>query len=152
MEDTWPNIDRRYSGSGRRKPVSLLEVFSFGPRRRKSRGRRRNDPGAYVDIYDARSYGAAVSILILSLLDTLLTHSLLIRGIAEEANPIMRAIIESGGFPAFYVAKIVMTTLPVAIILIHKEWSFGRYAARFCLWVYIFLLFWHIFILLQYPG
>ena len=141
--------NRRNSDNERRAPMFLWDVFSYRPFRRKSRGRRKNDPGAYVDIYDAGSYGIVFAVLALSLLDTALTHFHLKRGIAGEANPIMRSIIESGGFPSFYSAKIAMTTLPIVVIIIHKEWSFGKYAARFCLWVYIVLSLWHIFILLQ---
>ena len=148
-ENTWPHVDRRRTISGRREQASFWEVVSFGLRRRKSRGRRKTDPGAYVDIYDARSYGIAIAVLALSFLDTVLTRLHLERGTAEEANPIMRVILESGGYPAFYIAKIALTILPIVVILIHKEWPFGKYAARFCLWAYIVLSLWHLFLLLS---
>ena len=148
-ENACPGVDRRKSNCGRREPMPFWKVFSFRPRRRKSRGRRKTDPGAYVDIYDVRSYCIVFAVLTLSLLDALLTHFHLKRGIAEEANPILRAIIESVGYPSFYSAKIAMTTLPIVVILIHKEWALGKHAARFSLWAYIILSLWHIFILLQ---
>ena len=146
-ENTWPLVDRRRLEAGRREPTSLRDIFTLRPRRRKSRGRRKDDPGAYVDRYDARSWGIAIAVLVFSLVDTILTQFHLEMGTAEEANPVMRIIIESGGYPAFYVAKIVMTVLPIIVILLHKEWTFGRYAARFCLWAYILLTCWHAFLL-----
>jgi len=146
--DGWPLAERRNSDSGRREPASFRDIFATGPRRRCSRGRRKTDPGAYVDHYDARSWGMAASVLALSLLDTVLTQFHLERGTAEEANPVMRAVLDAGGYPAFYLAKIVMTIIPIAVILVHKEWAFGKYAARFCLWAYILLACWHAFLLL----
>ena len=140
-------VDRRCSETGRREPTSLRDIFALRPRRRRSRGRRGDDPGAYVDRYDARSWGIAIAVLVFSLVDTILTQFHLEMGTAEEANPVMRAILESGGYPAFYVAKIVMTVLPIIVILLHKEWTFGRYAARFCLWAYMLLTCWHAFLL-----
>jgi len=147
-ERIWPRAERRRSAFGRREPTSFRDVFSNSPRRRKSRGRRKTDPGAYVDHYGARSWGIAIAVLALSLLDTVLTQLHLELGTAEEANPVMRTILDTGGYPAFYAAKIMMTILPIAVILLHKEWSFGKYAARFCLWAYILLAFWHAFLLL----
>ena len=40
-----------------------------------------------------------------------------------------------------------MTILPVAIIMLHKEWALGRYAARLCLWSYIILSLYHMYLI-----
>jgi hypothetical protein len=146
--DVWPLVERRHSDAGRRTPASFSAIFTFRPRRRCSRGRRKTDPAAYVDRYDARSWGIAVAVLALSLLDTVLTQFHLEMGTAEEANPVMRAVLDAGGYPAFYAAKIIMTILPIIVIMLHKEWPFGKYAARFCLWAYILLACWHAFLLI----
>jgi hypothetical protein len=141
----------RRSGSFRRTSYSFSfrSLFLKGPRRRKSRGRRITDKGAYVDIYDSRSWSIAIAVLILSLMDALLTSMHLVRGTASELNPILNEILDSGGLPAFFAAKAAMTVFPMAIILIHKEWTLGRYAARLCLFAYILLSCYHTFLIIK---
>jgi hypothetical protein len=134
----------RRSNDNRRVPVSIWDLFSKRPRRRKSRGRRKTDKGAYVDIYDSKSIGIAIAVLVLSLFDALLTRMHLVRGSAREWNPLLNAIINHGGLTAFFFAKIVMTAFPMAIILVHKEWDLGRYAARLCLFAYILITCYHL--------
>jgi heme exporter protein D len=138
----------RRSGIDRRNSGSFWELLCRQPRRRRSRGRRQTDKGAYVDIYDFRTWGIAIAVLLLSLLDAFLTRMHLLRGSAQELNPLMKAIIDMGGYPVFFTAKIAMTIFPMAIIVIHKEWTFGRYAARLCLWAYLLLTCYHFYLLL----
>ncbi|HSW40277.1 MAG TPA: DUF5658 family protein [Acidobacteriota bacterium] len=138
----------RRSGIKRRAATSLLDIFSGKPRRRKSRGRRSTDQGAYVDRYGFHAWGLAISVIVLSFLDAALTRMHLMAGHAEELNPFMRILIEEAGMPVFFAAKGAMTIFPIAIIIIHKEWTFGRYAARLCLWAYILLSIYHIILLL----
>lgn len=142
-----PSLERR-SGINRRNYGTFWEQLSRRPRRRRSRGRRKTDRAAYVDIYDFRTWSIAAAVLLLSLLDAFLTRMHLLRGSASELNPLMKSIIDMGGFPAFFTAKVAMTIFPMAIILIHKEWTFGRYAARLCLAAYIFLSCYHFYLLL----
>jgi hypothetical protein len=140
-------LPERRSGTDRRNVMSFRGLFARRPLRRKSRGRRKTDPGSYVDRYDSRSCIVAISVLILSFMDAVLTRMHLLRGTAVEANPIMRAVIEHGGFPFFYVAKATMTFFPVIVILIHKEWALGRFAAKLCLLAYVLLTCYHLFLL-----
>ena len=136
----------RRSGRNRRDRTSIFPLSYLGPLRRKRGGRRKGDVG-YVDIYDMRTWGMAVSVIIMSLLDAALTHQHLATGMAFEANPIMRAVIDAGGMPAFYLVKAFLTLAAIGIIMLHEEWKFGRYAARFCLWAYIFLSIYHLFVI-----
>jgi len=138
--------DRRSRASRRGSP-SILALLSSRHRRRKSRGRRSTDGGAYVDIYDSRSWGIAIAVLILSFIDAVLTGMHLSLGTAKELNPIMNAIIARAGLPAFYGSKVILTVFPVAVILIHKEWLLGRYAALMCLSVYVLLTLYHLYLL-----
>ena len=133
-------IDRRYS-------TSLLASLTSRNRRRKSRGRRVTDRGAYVDIYDSRTWGIVIAILLLSLMDALLTGLHMVGGSARELNPILNAVLAHGGLTAFFSVKAAMTILPVAIIMIHKEWTLGKYAAQLCLWTYILLSFYHLYLI-----
>jgi hypothetical protein len=142
-------LPERRSGKNRRDEVSFRELLSSSQRRRRSRGRRKSDKGAYVDIYDARTWCIIIAILLLSFMDALLTGLHVIRATAHELNPVLKAILDYGGLPAFFCAKAAMTVLPVSVILIHKEWALARYAARLILWVYIVLALYHIFLLVR---
>jgi hypothetical protein len=140
-------LTEKRSGIDRRGPASISAYIVSRQRRRKSRGRRKTDRGGYVDVYDSRSWRIAVSVLILSSLDALFTALHMMRGTARELNPIMNAVIKHAGLPAFFGAKTAMTVLPVAVILIHKEWALGRYAAILCLLAYVLLFFYHLYLL-----
>jgi hypothetical protein len=142
-------LAERRSGIDRRRAAPFRKVLFHKPRRRKSRGRRESDPGAYVDIYGFRAWSLAIAVLVLSFLDAVLTRLHLVSGYAEEMNPFMRMLIDEAGMPVFFVVKGAMTMFPIAIIIIHKEWVFGRFAARLCLWAYIILSLYHIIILLS---
>jgi len=146
-ENTAPE---RRSGIDRRSPSKFSSVFINSFRRRKSKGRRKTDKGAYVDVYDSRSWLIAIAVLIMSCLDALLTGLYLTRGSAQELNPVMDSVISHGGLPSFFVVKAAMTVFPMAIILIHKEWALGKFAARLCLWAYVLLCLYHAYLI--YAG
>ena len=140
-------LAEKRSEPDRRVFTSFFEVLTSKQRRRRSKGRRRTDRGAYVDIYDSRTWCIAIAVLLLSFLDALLTALHMTRGSARELNPILNAILEQGGLPAFFSAKAAMTIIPMAIIMVHKEWTLGRFAARLCLWAYILLTFYHLYLI-----
>jgi len=137
----------RRSGADRRYPPFFASLFARGPRRRKSRGRRKTDKGAYVDIYDAKTWSIATAVVILSLIDAFLTWMHLDRGTARELNPMLKEIIDHGGLPAFFAAKGALTVFPIAVIMVHKEWALGKYAARLCLLAYIIIFCYHLFLI-----
>ena len=145
--NTCPFPERR-SCPDRRIKSAFPRIFS-GYRRRKSRGRRATDVGGYVDLYDLRSWGVALSVLTLSLADAILTGMQLLAGKVQEANPIMNAIIRLGGIYCFLSLKAAMTALPLAIIVLHKEWVLARSAARLCLWSYILVALYHIYLIVE---
>jgi hypothetical protein len=140
-------VPERRSGAARRVPSGISSIFASPFRRRKSKGRRKTDRGAYVDVYDSRSWFIAIAVLLLSTLDAVLTGLHMIRGSAREVNPIMDAVISHGGLPAFFGVKAAMTVFPMAIIFIHKEWTLGKFAARACLWAYALLSLYHLYLL-----
>jgi hypothetical protein len=138
--------DRR-TGIDRRNAESFFAFWTSKRRRRRSRGRRATDKGAYVDIYDSRTLCIVIAVMLLSFMDALLTSLHLSRGSAKELNPILNAVLAHGGLPAFFSVKAAMTVLPMAVIMIHKEWTLGRYAARLCLLTYVLLSFYHIYLI-----
>ncbi len=140
-------LPERRSGVDRRAPSGFSSVFVSRFRRRASKGRRKTDRGSYVDVYDPRSWSIAITVLILSCLDALMTGIHMTQGSAIELNPVMNAVIVYGGLPAFFGAKAIMTVFPMAVILVHKEWSLGRFAARLCLWSYVLIFLYHLYLI-----
>ncbi len=136
----------RRSGHDRRDGVSIFLLSYLGPLRRKRSGRRDYDTG-YVDVYDLRSWFLSASVMLLCLIDALLTQQLLRNGLARELNPIMDTVIGVGGMPAFYGIKGISTIIAVSVIMLHKEWPLGKIAARICLWAYILLSLYHLYLL-----
>ncbi len=143
-------VYKERTGEDRRKKVAFPPVFA-PYRRRKSSGRRLTDPAGYVDVYDAGSWRVAISILLLSTLDAILTGMQVRTGFFREANPLMNAVLIHGGVHSFVSIKLAMTALPLAIIILHKEWAVARFAARLCLWAYILLTFYHLYLILLLP-
>ena len=137
--------DRR-TGTDRRAQTSLWATFVSPYHRRRSKGRRNTDQGAYIDIYDVRTWLIAIAVLILSAIDALMTGLHMTMGTARELNPIMNMFIRYGGLPVFYGVKAAMTVIPLAVIFVHKEWTLGRYAARLCLWAYALLCCYHFYL------
>jgi len=93
-------------------------------RRRRSAGRRKTDSGGYIDIYD----------------------------VLTEANPLMNTVIQWGGVYTFFSIKAAMTAFPLAIIILHREWLLGRFAARLCLWCYILVSIYHLWLVFGVPA
>ena len=136
-----PAVERR-SGQDRRNLRRFPPLFG-GYRRRRSSGRRDTDQG-YVDVYEFRTWAVAVSVLLLSFFDAVLTVLQISNGWAREANPIMYGLLEHGGPWAFFGAKAALTALAMAVIVVHKEWRLGRFAARLCLWSYVAVCVYHL--------
>jgi len=143
--------DKKRSGIDRRQPSTFPPQFS-SHRRRRNKGRRKTDGGAYVDIYDRKNWGIALAVMGLSFLDAVLTIYQIERGSVREANPIMNMAIAWGGVYAFFSLKAVMTAFPLAIIILHKEWLLARYMARLCLWFYLAILIYHLFLVSDLTG
>ncbi len=135
------------SGVDRRKRSMWIAIVRGGPRRRRSGGRRKTDSGGYVDIYDLRTWSIAAAVVILSLADAILTGFHVLGGSAYELNPVMKAVLNQGGLPAFFGLKGAMTILPMGLIMLHKEWTLGRYAARLCLFSYILVSLYHLYLI-----
>lgn len=143
-------FDRR-SGIDRRSRPSVPPLFS-SYRRRRSAGRRQNDQPGYVDIYGIRSWIIVLSIITLSLLDAVFTALQILSGTIEEANPLMNMVISRGGIITFFTVKAAMTTLPLALIILHKEWKIARCAVWICLSAYSLISLYHIYLIIITGG
>lgn len=145
------SIPDRRSGLGRRRQRGFPPQFS-GQRRRRSSGRRKTDRGGYVDIYDRGSWGIAMAVMAMSFLDAMFTVLQIEKGAVREANPLMSVTLARGGIFAFFSLKACMTGFPLAIIILHKEWTLAHYMARLCLWCYILIVLYHLLLIWGYPG
>jgi hypothetical protein len=145
-----PSLLERRSGEDRRRRPKWSPLFTGFGRRRKW-GRRSSDPAGYVDIYDWRTWAVALSVLILSCLDAILTSLQISAGRAKEINPLMALLIRSGGSNIFFALKIAFTSLALAVIVLHKDFRIGRLAARFSLWSYILVAVYHLCLILLWP-
>jgi hypothetical protein len=145
------SFEERRKGMERRLTSSIWPRFR-GLRRRRSSGRRKVDPAGYVDIYDRRSWGIALAVMIMSFLDAVLTVLQIRRGAVREANPIMNVTLAWGGVYGFFCLKASLTAFALAIIILHKEWSFGRHVARLCLWFYVAIMFYHLYLISGCAG
>ena len=106
-------IDRRTNNKAR------LKYLLFNGRRERSR--RDEDRGKVFifDRYNQKFFLAITAILVLSILDAVLTLVVIQRG-AEELNPVMAYFLEHGTL-TFIVAKYVLTSIGVLILLIFKN-------------------------------
>ncbi len=133
----------------RTKPIFPPLVSTY--RRRRSSGRRRTDPPGYIDVYGLRTWGVATTIILLSMIDAFLTAFQVKRGFVREANPLMNMVLVRCGDYSFVSLKLALTAVPLAILVLHREWRVARYAARVCLWAYILLTCYHLYLVLSLP-
>jgi len=88
----------------------------------------------YVDIYDKTTVWIAVTTILLSCTDSFLTLILIQNGRATEANPVMKALIDSDT-TLFIAIKAALTILCILFIVAHKNfWLFkNRLRAKYIL-------------------
>jgi hypothetical protein len=143
-------IEEKRGSVDRRQHKFLPAIFSRHHRRQNT-GRREEDTIGYVDFYDWKTWVVAISVLVLSLLDGIMTSTQIIAGRVQEANPLMRMAINRSGIYTFCCLKAAMTAVPMAILVLHKEWRLARITARICLAIYILIAFYH-FVLVVLCG
>src|SRR5210317_1416564 len=116
--ESFSNEKRR--GSDRRTDnKARLKYLLFNGRRERSRRDEDRGKAAIFDRYNQKLFLAITTILVLSILDAVLTLIVIQRG-ATELNPVMAYFLEHGT-PTFIVAKYVLTSIGVLILLIFKN-------------------------------
>ena len=106
-------IDRRTNNKAR------LKYLLFNGRRERSRRDEDSGKAFIFDRYNQKLFLAITVILVLSILDAVLTLVVIQRG-ATELNPVMAYFLEHGTM-IFIVAKYVLTSIGVLILLIFKN-------------------------------
>jgi hypothetical protein len=122
MEMTDQNIIELSNRSGKdRRTKSGFNARSFLLGGRRGKIRRQEDTRRifYVDQYSPKLFAVIVAILFLSVIDALLTLSLLNRG-AYEINPVMAFFLKFGPYP-FLTSKYLLTIIPVICLLMYRN-------------------------------
>lgn len=107
---------QRVGGDRRRKTIPALRYLVAGGRRRGVRRAEDQRRLVILDRYSPHLFAAIVGILCLSLLDALLTLSLIEHG-AAEVNPVMAFFLNQGPL-IFTIVKYLLTSLSVVIFLL----------------------------------
>lgn len=85
----------------------------------------------------------AVTLLFLNLLDGLFTLTFLQLGVAEEANPLMRAAYDASPV-GFMLLKVAVVSLGVLVLSLHQSSRLAQYALRGAIAVYAVIVTWHL--------
>ena len=100
---------------------------------RRRQGMRRDadkQHGHYVDIHEPKTIYISIFIIILSCLDAFFTLLLLQKGIAYEANPVMKVLIESNNATLFVLTKTAITAACIIFLVAHKHFWIIRNRIR----------------------
>ena len=112
-EEKRRGIERRTNNKSR------IKYLLFNGRRERSRRTEDSGKAIIFDRYNQKLFLAITTILVLSILDAVLTLIVIQRG-AIELNPVMAYFLEHGT-PTFIVAKYILTSIGVLILLIFKN-------------------------------
>lgn len=109
----------RRSGPDRRGGRTLVSEWRWALRGRRRRHRRLADRDRiYLDWYPSRLLVLALGILLLSALDAGMTLKLVATGLVEEANPLMRALLQSD-VRLFVDVKLAVTAIGLLFLVAH---------------------------------
>ncbi len=114
-----PRVERRNRPDRRDRPTSPWDAL-FG-RRRRGRHRRATDDRrlVFVDRSSAWVFLLILLLLIMTIVDGLITLDLLDTG-CEEANPLMRYLLERGQM-AFLLGKYILTAIGLPFLIAFKN-------------------------------
>ncbi len=118
---SWNGLERRGVRDRRARPLWHRAALSVKGSRRYAR---RADDGDnyYVDCYSMRWMAVSLSIIFLCCLDAFFTLDLIRLGMATEANPFMRVLMEHN-ITVFLVVKYLLTIFGLVVLLMHKNFK-----------------------------
>jgi hypothetical protein len=117
--DVSSSYEKRRGVDRRTNNRSRLKYLLFDGRREQSRRNEDRSKAVIYDRYNPKLFFAITTILVLSILDAVLTLIVIQRG-ATELNPVMAYFLELGT-PTFIIAKYLLTSVGVLILLIFKN-------------------------------
>lgn len=134
----------------RRRPTPMFSRYWLAGRRHG--GRRRGEiERIYVDAYTRSEIMVVLGLLGLSAIDLLLTQNHVSAG-GTEANPLMAWVLREGGVPGFTIAKVALTLIATAVLLLHVRFRLARRALQVLLVVYLCVMVWHGVVLIDRTG
>lgn len=113
------SYEKRRGADRRTNNRARLKYLLFDGRREQSRRNEDRSKAVIYDRYNPKLFLAITTILVLSILDAVLTLIVIQRG-ATELNPVMAYFLEFGT-PTFIIAKYLLTSVGVFILLIFKN-------------------------------
>ena len=113
------SYEKRRGTDRRTNNRARLKYLLFDGRREQSRRNEDRSKAVVYDRYNPKLFFAITTILVLSILDAVLTLIVIQRG-ATELNPVMAYFLELGT-PTFIIAKYILTSVGVFILLIFKN-------------------------------
>lgn len=129
----------------RRRPTPFLSRYTFFGGRRRSPGRRPDDPRAvFVDVHGTRLFAVVIAIVALNILDAWFTVLFLSHG-GQELNPVVDSVLRMGTWP-FLALKSVGIGFCVGILTIAKNFPYARFGLAFVFAGYTALLGWHLWL------
>jgi hypothetical protein len=117
--DVSSSYEKRRGVDRRTNKRARLKYLLFDGRREQSRRNEDRSKAVIYDRYNPKLFFAITTILVLSILDAVLTLIVIQRG-ATELNPVMAYFLELGT-PTFIIAKYLLTSVGVLILLIFKN-------------------------------
>lgn len=145
-------LERR-SGQDRRQQQFSKRLFFKGVRKSTRRAADRNRIAVF-DRYQPNLFIGIIVVLSLSILDAILTLTLISQG-AKELNPVMRYYL-SYGPEVFITVKYGLTVLPMLIVLLANEALAHRYRIGAGVLFNVFgaffigVVFWEVFLLFRF--
>jgi hypothetical protein len=129
----------------RTRPTPILSRYTFFGGRRAGDRRGVARDGQYVDRYPTGLAVALVAIGLLCAVDAVFTLLYMQKG-GDEANPVMKALIDAAGPRNFLVLKCVITNLGLVVLCLHKNFRFVRPVIGALLFVYSALFGYHLYL------
>jgi hypothetical protein len=153
--DVSSSYEKRCGVDRRTNKRARLKYLLFDGRREQSRRNEDRSKAVIYDRYNPKLFLAITAILVLSILDAVLTLIVIQRG-ATELNPVMAYFLELGT-PTFIIAKYLLTSVGVCILLIFKNVFLARIKiythSLFPCVIFVFMLViaWELFLLFGVP-
>lgn len=117
-------VERRCGTDRRHRSMWRRAVLTVTGQRKYAR-RAEDRANYYVDHYNIRWLAVTATILVLCCLDAIFTLNLIQQGIAVEANPLMKALIDHD-LQVFFLTKYLITAIGVFVLLTHKNFYLFR--------------------------
>lgn len=118
---SWDGVERRVAQDRRDRHLWHQAALTVSGQRRYAR-RQADSENYYVDRYSMRWVAISLAFFTLCCLDAVFTLNLIRLGVATEANPVMRILMDHD-ITMFLVVKYVGTAFGLVVLLTHKNFK-----------------------------